>query len=374
MNTNQTHFLLGIQLLHFRNHTSFVQKLSPLTIILGDNAAGKTNILEAVFLVATGTSFRDCKIEEMVALGQEFGYVMGKVSGSNLDQDSTELQVMVNRGIVQGRRVSKRRLLVNGVARSRAKYVGNLLAVAFRPEDLRLVEGSPGRRRAFWDEVLAQVDPDYARSQSIYAKALRQRNKLLVMIREGETSKAALAYWDMAVVKHGTYLQTKRQQVVDYFNTLTSEGEFKAWSGKAGDDFIGQLNMEYDHSLISEARLDQYSAQELAAGHTLVGPHRDDFIIKLSVSNLKQPAKLDLSKYGSRGQQRMGVLWLKLCSLSYLESTSGKKPILLLDDIMSELDSNHRQMVVDLCYRQQTIVTSADQENIDGLVGEIIKL
>jgi DNA replication and repair protein RecF len=375
--------LKKLELLYFRNHKNRTIEFDKNTVIVGPNATGKTNILEAVQLLATGESFREGgKIEEMVNWESEVGHVMGKlkVQNSNVKaeeithpnppfrkgrenmEDDTELQVTVTRGLVQGRRVTKRRFLVNGVARRRQDLVGNLLTVCFRPEDLRIVEGSPSRRRQFFDRIWMQVDREYLRSLMAYNKGLVRRNKLLEMIREGRTTKTTLTYWDQLVIKNGEYVQKKRRELVDFINLSDSYQEFG-------------LTLKYVPSVISEARLKQYEYEEVMAGHTLVGPHRDDYqIIAKSVGQSAKGIDRNLAMYGSRGEQRLGVLWLTMMAMDLIEAEKKVRPILLLDDIFSELDHEHRHLVFELMPMQQTIATTADEHYISGLDAKTVDL
>ena len=164
----------------------------PTTVFVGHNAIGKTNILEAIYLLATGDSFRADKIEEMVNWGVEVGHVGGKIGGvedwkpeSMEDDKGIELQVTLTRGMVQGKRVHKRKFQVNGVGKRKKDFVGQLKAIAFTPDDMRLLTGSKSRRRKFLDEVLLQLDSEYVRALGDYDKALKQKNALLSQIHGG---------------------------------------------------------------------------------------------------------------------------------------------------------------------------------------------
>ncbi len=374
--------LTSVSLQNFRNHRFWEHEFTKLsTVVVGPNTAGKTNILEAIYLLAMGESFREGKVEEMVGWGEELGRVQGLIqqipnskiphfaeasrgrqipnksqiqNSNDSNKEEIELEVVVTRGVVQGKRVAKRRYLVNGVGRSKAKLVGNLLVVSFRPEDLRIVEGSPGRRRRMMDEVLVQVDREYARSLSVYQRALVRRNKLLWMIREGKTQRTALAFWDQTVVKHGELIQEKRREWFEFLNQSEKYREFG-------------LSMVYEVKVISEKRMREYTEREVMAGHTLIGPHRDDFVIKRQATSNKLQEGRDLAAYGSRGEQRLGVLWLKMQTMEFMQQKRGQRPVLLLDDIFSELDREHRELVFLLFGKQQTIVTTADEHDIGGL-------
>ena len=185
-----------------------------------------------------------------------------------------------------------------------------------------------------------------------YEKGLRQRNSLLGAIQEGKASRSQLLFWDQLLIKAGGYLTEKRMELIHYINSFELS------------DVSYQIT--YDKSVISESRLEQYKMEELASGTTLVGPHRDDFIVsKYQVSNSKFQIYKELAKYGSRGEQRLGVLWMKLAELSFVQEKTGTRPILLLDDIFSELDEGHKQLVMDVVSKQQTIITSAEADILE---------
>ncbi|MFC1654014.1 DNA replication/repair protein RecF [Patescibacteria group bacterium] len=307
-----------------------------VVVLVGPNACGKTNVLEAVYLLATGESFRASKIDEMVMWDEEVGHVGGKVSKNG---DESELQIALTRGIVNGEKTQKRKYVVNGVSRRKGTFVGNLVVVTFLPSDLQLISGSPSRRRKYLDVVLSQVNKEYRRSLLSYEKALRRRNKMLDLIRDGEVQKSALLYWDHLLIKEGNVLTKKRQEFAAYINDDPTE-----------------LRVVYDFSSISEKRLKQYEKEEVLAGYTLVGPHKDDFYIESTEGERSR----DLSTYGSRGEQRMGVLWLKSREMEYINKIVGERPVLLLDDIFSELDDEHEKEVWNLLKNQQTLITTTD--------------
>jgi DNA replication and repair protein RecF len=193
--------------------------------------------------------------------------------------------------------------------------------------------------------VLSQVDREYRRNLGSYERGITQRNKLLELISEGRAARTQLAFWDQLLIKAGSYLTQKRAAFIDFVN--------------AHDDTSMDYAIVYDKSVISGTRLLHYAREEAAAMATLVGPHRDDF--NIVTGDTKDP-RVSLSAYGSRGEQRLAVLWLKLAELAFVEHALGERPILLLDDIFSELDDAHRKLVFDLIGKQQTIITSADRD------------
>ena len=309
--------LLNIELVDFRNYTSRSFDFSTgVNVVWGRNASGKTNLLEAIYLLGTGNSFRAKVIDEMVHLSQELGRVRGKLLG----EDERDLEVMVTKGMVVGVKTLKRKYLVDGTSKRKGDYVGYLPVVVFRPEDMDMLTGGPDLRRSFMDEVLCQVNESFGRSLSVYTQALRRRNKLLDAIREGAVNRYSLTFWDGLLIKHGNVLSSERESLINHINSLWKRSEL-----------FNDLKLVYEKSGISEARLGQYKDEELAAGYTLVGPHKDDFRVLTGDER-------DLGVYGSRGEQRMAVLALKLGEIYFGEEKVNDKPLLLLDDIFSELD------------------------------------
>lgn len=328
-----------------------------VTVLLGPNAVGKTNVLEAIRLVSTGDSLRAGRIEEMIRFEQEWGRVEAKVVDK--DEDEVELAVMLTRGELKGKRVNKRRYLVNDNGKRKRDFVGRLPSVVFIPQDLNMIAGSPYKRRKWLDEMLSQVENGYGRSLQSYKKALRRRNKILQAIREGEASRYQLTFWDGLLIKHGRVLLEKREELVKYISEIFRRSEL-----------FSELRLEYDKNVVSERRLDQYEKEEVAAGHTLVGPHKDDVVVLFDDGKRR-----DLGVYGSRGEQRMAILGMKMGELLYLEEKLGKKPILLLDDIFSELDKKHSGEVHRVMEDRQVVVTTTEKKKVEELKAKnVIKL
>lgn len=355
-----------IKLSNFRNIKNKLFSFSPkTTVIVGPNASGKTNILEGLYLLSTGKSLRARVEEEMIAYNEEITRVSGLLADINNIKAKTKLDVVLTRGEItvgddpeKTEKVARKRLLLNGVSKRLIDFAGDFKVVLFGPQDLELVIESPSIRRKFLDTVISQVDWEYRRALLSYEKGLRQRNRLLFRIREEGLPRSQLAFWNRLLIKNGDYLSTRREGLISFINS----------TGKLDDQLF---SLDYDNSAISEARLEQYAREEVAAATTLVGPHRDDFCFRLR----KNKKAHNLAKYGSRGEQRMSVLWLKLAELAFVENQSEEKPTLLLDDIFSELDHEHREVVVKVTEDQQTIITTADPHFVGGLEKvEIIKL
>lgn len=345
-------YLRSLTLNQFRNLPTWQCQFGHTTILHGLNGAGKTSILEALILLSSGNSFRANKIEEVIRLGQELA--RAQVVFDDDEDDQTTLELLITRGEVQGKRTLSRLYAVNGVRRRKKDFVGKLAAVVFRPEDMRLIEGSPSRRRNFLDTALSMVDWQYAQALSIYEKTLKQRNRLLSYIAERKQTKASLTFWNTSLVKHGEYIQLKRQELIAFLQ---------------GIGFRFTLQVRYLPSLISEQRLDEYVDREIMVGHSLIGPHKDDFEVQFPGERLQAGLTdwLNIALYGSRGQQRLAVLWLKLGELEFVREKLKQQPLLLLDDILSELDSESRSIVLELLATYQTIVTTADGESLREL-------
>lgn len=341
--------LTNLTLQNFRSYSKKTFEFSPqTTLIVGPNTAGKTNILEAIAFLATGKSFRADQDREAVRWGSEMTWIKSQILNLN---DQISLEVVITQGEVQGAKAPIKKYLVNGVPRRMIDFVGNLRVVLFWPEHLELVTDSPSLRRKYLDSVLVQVDREYRRNLASYERGLRQRNRLLDLVSEGKAGRGQLLFWNQLLIKAGGYITDKRQKLIEFINSYHVSGVM--------------YHVEYDKSVISEGRLEQYKDEEVAAKVTLVGPHRDDFTFFVGGR--------DMSKFGSRGQQRLTVLWLKLAELSYIEKEGGDRPILLLDDIFSELDEEHRELVAGLIGKQQTILTSADSD-IMGLISKDAKI
>lgn len=318
----------NLNLTNFRNFTKREFEFGGgVNVINAPNASGKTNILEAIVFLSMGKSFKARKEEECIKYDEQIARIA-----------TDGLEIILTKD-VEG--WPRKRLLVNGVPRRLIDFAGNIKAVLFAPQDLELVTDGPSMRRNFLDTVLSQSDREYRRAIGSYEKGVKQRNRLLLRIREENISRSNLLFWNQLLIKNGNYITSMRQELIDYINGLE------------------KCNLKYDYSAISEGRLEQYKNEEVASAMTLVGPHRDDFVF--------QKNERDLSSFGSRGEQRMEILYLKLAELSFIEEKTNVKPILLLDDIFSELDHVHREIVMETIDNHQVIITSADEHNIESL-------
>ncbi len=367
-----------LSLQNFRNYSKSEFNFSKdTTLIVGPNTSGKTNLIEAIFFLSSGKSFRIDKDEQVIRFGEEIARLSARIlpiswpkanpplaenttpakqDPAPRDNNSIKLEVIIASGKMDSRGISKKKYMVNGVSKRRIDFVGNLLTVLFSPLDLDMIVGSPGLRRNFLNNVLEAVDKDYRLALLEFTKALRQRNALLERAREtGRRDEKQFEFWDNILIKTGEVVARKREELISFINS----------SKKDIFDFV----MFYDKSIISKDRLLQYKSAELGAGVTLVGPHRDDFKIRMHPNNIipnksesNESELKEIKFFGSRGQQRLVVLQLKLFELEFVEKRLGQRPILLLDDIFSELDNEHIHLVLDMINKQQTIITTTHKE------------
>lgn len=329
-------FLKQISLTNFRNYAQLELKFDHRpTILVGNNATGKSNLLEAIYLLSTTKSLRVETEDELIKEGASFTRV-----GGFLSQPETELLVIINRPTEE---VSfRKKVLVNGISKRAVDFIGNLPAVIFYPSDINMVTGSPSLRRWHLDLALAQVDSEYKKSLTRYEQFLIARNRVLKRIRDGKGKVDELVYWTKELVEHGRVISSKREEFFNFINTQEKP--------------LGEFIFEYKPSPVTVERLMETNGREVAAAATLIGPHRDDFAVLLE--------DRDLAHYGSRGEQRTATLAFKLAQLEYMAKILDKRPILLLDDVFSELDSDHRAHVVEVVGKQQTIIATVELDNI----------
>lgn len=308
---------------------------------MGNNGTGKTNILESVFLLSSGKSFRSSSLSQLVSWQENFATIRGEFGDSKLEVQLVRDPAKTSVG---------RRFFIDNVVKTRSKYLGALRTVIFDPEDIRLVTGSPTRRRDFLDSVFSTTEWRYASALSQFHRALKHRNELLDLIREGKSSPTELFYWDQSLIKNDGIIHDFRVKFIKSVNQHFSSHQ---------DPEIRTIFLDYQPSFLTQEKLNKNYSYELARGYTQSGAHRDDFSFNNAIFNT--PDK-NLAFWGSRGQQRLGVLAIRLGQINYLEETYSAKPILLLDDIFSELDDSHRDLVINVCQKYQTILTTAEPE------------
>lgn len=328
----------------------------------GPNAAGKTSLLEAIVLLAWGGSHRTSADAELVRWGSELARVEARVGPPAAAGPPTDT---VEVALVRTGTGARKRIRVNGVPRRAAGLVGVLRTVLFAPEEMLLVTGGPALRREAVDRLAGQRSPAYARDLTTYGRALQQRNGLLRRIREEQATRAELRFWDGALVESGAAVLTERHRLL-----AALAGPLAAAHAEIAPDeaAAGRLTLRYHTNAPQRPgespgdalvrRLAETADKEVWNGTTLVGPHRDDVVFELDGRPMPQ--------FASRGQQRTAILAFKLAEVDLLTELDGRPPLLLLDDVFSELDPERRaHLVRRIAALPQAFVTTTTLEDLD---------
>jgi len=328
-------------------------------LVWGPNAAGKTSLIEAIVLLAWGHSHRTTTDAEMIRWGADLARVEGSVGGDTLEV------ALVRPGGPTASRGGRKRIRVNGVPRRAAALAGVLRVVVFAPEEMLLIAGPPALRRAAMDRVAASRFPAYASALATYGRALQQRNGLLRAIREEAADKADLRHWDRPFLEAGGEIVTARLGLIDELAAPLAAAHSEIAPDEAAR---AALQLRYDTSASAAAgesyrealarRLAETADKEVWSGTTLVGPHRDDLAFVFDGR--------DLAGFASRGQQRTAILAFKLAELDLLAAVDGRPPLLLLDDVFSELDPVRRSHLVRrIAGLPQAFVTTTTLDDLD---------
>ncbi len=355
---NAAMLLRRLTLSNFRNFEELDLGLDTgLTVIHGDNGQGKSNLLEAAYLLAIGKSYRSQTERELVrwdSPANGLALVAGRVERSDGD---TELRVGLD---LRGGAGLQKRVRVNGVAKRTSDLLGMLNAVLFSAEDIDLIYGPPQGRRRYLDVMLSQTSSRYLHALQRYQRVLTQRNHLLRSLREGRAGEDELAFWDGELCREGAAVLGPRLEATALLGPLVA-GAFERFTADGAGLEVGYAaTAPVDDASSPEALATAMAAaieasrrQERAAAQTLVGPHRDDL-------RLVQHG-VELGRHASRGQARLAALSLRLAEAQLLWERRGEAPVLLLDDILSELDLTRRDMVMrEAAAYPQTLLTTAD--------------
>ena len=349
-----------LSLQHYRNIRQAQFTPCPeLTVICGKNGQGKTNLLEAVWLLTGGKSFRGSKDAELIARDQPFSILEAEtVSGEG---EKTQIHLTVGtRETPRPGRMARR----NGVDLGRASALaGSFTAVVFEPGNLSLVKGSPEGRRRFLDAALCQLYPGYLSTWRRYARLLTQKNALLKHYERTPGAAQMLDVFDEELARYGQELTLRR---MDYMKRLRPQatGNYRDIS-QASE----ALELVYQPSFGDEGllrTLQESRKADLKAGFSTAGPHREDFAVLLD----GQPARL----FASQGQQRSAVLSLKLAEASCAQEITGEHPVMLLDDVLSELDATRQEYLLTRMRQKQTIVTACDSSLFHKTEGELFRM
>jgi len=327
-----------LELSNYRNYDEIHIDFSPNTnIFFGDNAQGKTNILESVYITGTTKSHRGSHDSEIISFGKDYGVIRALFNKNDVSYKIG----------IQLRKEKRKAISINGSPiKKAADLLGIVNVVLFSPEDLQIIKSGPDKRRRFIDMILCQVDKEYLFSLSSYNKIVDQRNKLLKSLKNNTDIKDTLEIWDDQLVRYGSDIIRKRKEFIEKLN----EKVYPIHSSLTGND--DKIDIIYDCNTDSEGykeKIKENLEKDIRFKSTSTGPHRDD--IKINIKDI------DVKKFGSQGQQRTAALSLKLAEIEIIKEYTGDTPILLLDDVLSELDMNRQKYLLENLGDTQTIIT-----------------
>lgn len=333
----------SLELADYRNYESLELQFDKRTNILyGDNAQGKTNILEAIYVAATTKSHKGSKDKEIVNFEKEEAHIRTYIEKENVEtRVDMHLRKSKSKGIaVDGKKLKKA-----------ADLLGLCNVVFFSPEDLGIIKNGPAERRRFIDMELCQLDSIYLYNLNNYSKIVNQRNKLLKDMFMNPDLKETLNIWDMQLVSYGSKIIERRRIFVEQLNEIIYDIHKKLSGDKEELRIVYEPNVEIkDFEKSMRDRRDR----DIKAKMTTVGPHRDDFSIMVG--------QVDIRRFGSQGQQRTAALSLKLSEIELVKKITKDNPVLLLDDVLSELDSNRQNYLLNSIGDIQTIITCTGLE------------
>ncbi len=344
-------FVKKLKLSGFRNYKSEEFDFLPATNILyGNNAQGKTNALEALYLFSIGKSFRTQQDRELINFDESFTRLCVEFEDKSR---TNEIEIVI-------RRDRKKQIKINDVPISKmGDLIGKFSVILFSPDELNLTKGSPNARRRFLDIALSQMRPKYYHILRRYNKVLEQRNNLIKKLRfsPDNSSKETLFVWNEKLAEYGMTIIEYRKKFVAKLYEFSKKIHFEI----SGENFEIKYKTAFETKEEFKGKLDSSIDKEIEQGFTLYGPHRDDLDIYTEGKDIKT--------YGSQGQHRSAVLALKLAQADMIYEDMGEYPVLLLDDIMSELDSIRRAYLVGKIKNKQVIITCTDADEV-GLVND----
>lgn len=351
----------SLKIINYRNYVEQkVEFSNGLNVLCGVNASGKTNMLEAIYLCGIGKSPRVSQDKDLIMWGKDYLYVMIEIEKK---YKSHKAEIHIDK--------HNKRIALDGMAISKVgELMGMLNVIFFSPDELKMIKESPKERRRFMDISLSQQKKVYFYLLQRYNRILEQRNKLLKTTKSVTALNDMLPVWDIQLADVGADIITNRMNFIDKLNCHARIQHSLLTDNKEN------LSLEYESDTISNNKEElkdmimklylQNRDKDYSLKYTTSGPHRDD--IKISVNNI------DVRKYGSQGQQRSAALSLKLAEISHFEQETGEKPILLLDDVLSELDSLRQMQLIESTKGIQTFLTCTDYDIVSEIIPRIYKI
>jgi len=346
--------LAAIEATNFRNLSGRIEWGPRLNIIYGNNGQGKTNWLEAIYLLARTKSFRTQRLQEAIKFGEELAIVRGTVTtGADLER---ELQVTLHD--------NSKTIFVNAKRETLTRYLSLLQVFSFTAADLEVVRGGPEARRRFLDRGISSLKPAYLKTISDYSKVLKQKNRVLQLANENELrldqAEDLVAPWNEQLVQLGALIHRAREEYVGGLNRMLERQLFERRD--VTTRYVSSLENKgdlTDYESLLRSRLALRLPAEVSAGHALIGPHRDDLEIHLDGREIRV--------YGSSGQQRSALLLLDLAAISLYNSATSEHPVFVIDDVDAELDERRiRHLLEYLENRTQTFITTSKRSHVEG--------
>lgn len=339
--------LKWLQLENFRNYDSLELDFteSKVLALVGPNAQGKTNVLESIAFLALGKSFRARRALETLGWDRPHGRIKAGVQNKKRD---TELEIFLQRS-PETKKVKKQSKVTTPT-----DFIGNLRVVLFTPDHLLLVHGSPSLRRQYLDRMLVQLSRDYVEALTQYQRILKQRNALLKAIHFGQSEDWELELWDVRLAHEAERIWSQRERFLNFLQKDIAA----LYRSISGTDET--LTLEWkSHRDRFEDLLVAHRSSDIRMGSTSTGPHRDDFKLFLNGRELQE--------FGSRGECRSAILSLKMAEIHFMVEETGEKPLLLLDDVFSELDDDRQRHLGKLLKDYQAIITTTSLDHVKGL-------
>ncbi len=336
-----------LEIKNFRNYD--YEKINfnkNINVLYGENAQGKTNILESIFICSMGKSFRTNKDKELIKFNKESSFI-----NINFENKNREGNIKIELS-------NKKQIYVNKIKQKKlSELLGNINVVMFTPDDIEILKGGPQKRRKFLDIMISQIKPNYMHILSLYLKTLEQRNNYLRQIKFEDKNESLLEIWDEKLVEYGNKIYKYRNEFIEkIFNKLKIiHKEITNNKEDINIEYFSDCKDKKDFlKLLKERR-----KLDIIKGFTTKGIHRDDFVIYINEKNV--------NIYGSQGQHRTAILSLKLSELNIIYDELGEYPILLLDDFMSELDINRRKKLLENINNIQVIITCTEKLKLENL-------
>jgi len=333
--------LKKIDLQNYRTYTHIQVDLGEKTILIGDNAQGKTNFLESIYYLSFGKSFRSAD-KDIIKWNEEYF----RIEALNSENKKVEIFFGIN--------PQMKSLKINNQSQKQSDLFGFNYSVLFEPEDINLIFDAPEKRRRFLDKIISQIDKKYLYYLINYKKILKQRNQLLFNIKEGKGNLKELEIWSEKLVDKGIEIVKKRFEFFAEFEGNLKNIYLNFDNKNLWLKYNNSVNASRDNFLNI---LKKNESMDLVSGKTSVGPHRDDYTFYLDDKKIMN--------VGSRGECRSAILALKVAEIRYIELKTDKKPIFLLDDVFSELDNNRKKILFSLIDDYQYIITSININNLN---------